>query len=207
MGARQQAAAIILAGGRSTRLGRDKASEVLLGRTLLQRAADCFRGLVDEYVIVSAREQRLPEVEAQGLLQTVEDIYPETGPLGGIITGIGAMESPFGLVVACDMPLLQPALLSELLRLAPGHDLVTPLHDGLPEPLCAVYTKACLEPIRSRLENGAYKVSGFYSDVHALYVSEEQWRAFDPAGLSFLNLNREEDIERAKGLLEAEEPC
>ncbi|HEX5370591.1 MAG TPA: molybdenum cofactor guanylyltransferase, partial [Dehalococcoidia bacterium] len=104
------AAAIILAGGRSTRLGRDKASEVLLERTLLQRAIDAFAGLAEEYVVVRAAGQALPQVEAQGTLRIVEDAYPQTGPLGGIYTGLDTMQTTHAVVVACDLPLLQPAL-------------------------------------------------------------------------------------------------
>jgi len=112
------AAAIILAGGKSTRLGRDKASELLLGRPLLQRVIDRLAGLVDEYVIVSAVGQELPEVVVPVPPSVVEDIYPETGPLGGIYTGLKAARAPVGLAVACDMPLLQRPLVAELLRLA-----------------------------------------------------------------------------------------
>ncbi len=198
-------AAIILAGGRSTRLGRDKASELLLGRSLLQRAVDAFAGLVEEYVIVRAATQTLPEIEAQGVLRVVEDAYPQTGPLGGIFTGLSAIEAEQGVVVACDMPLLQPALLRELIRLAPEADVVVPLHAGLPEPLCAAYSKACLEPIRACLERGAYKVTECFEALSPRYLQPEEWQRFDPDGLSFLNVNREADLARARSLLEARE--
>jgi molybdopterin-guanine dinucleotide biosynthesis protein A len=196
-------AAIILAGGRSTRLGRDKAGEVLLGRTLLQRAVDAFAGLVDESVIVRAAGQSLPPTEVRGRVSVVEDLYPETGPLGGIFTGLSAIEGDCAVVVACDMPLLQPALLAELLRLSPEADLVVPLRDGLPEPLCAAYSKACLTPIRERLERGEYKVTGFFEALTPHYLQPQEWQRFDPDGLSFLNVNREEDLVRARELLEA----
>jgi molybdopterin-guanine dinucleotide biosynthesis protein A len=110
------------------------------------------------------------------------------------------------LVVGCDMPLLQPALLRELLHLAPGHDAVVPVKDDLPEPLCAVYTQACLEPARRLLERGAYKVAGLFDDVRAVLVPETRWRDFDPEGLSFLNVNREEDLARARELIEGAPP-
>ena len=194
---------IILAGGRSTRLGRDKASEVLEGRTLLQRAVDDTSPLADAYVIVTAKGQALPEIDSEVLVHTVEDAYTDTGALGGIYTGLLALgDSPgAALVVACDMPLLQPALLRELVRLAPGHDAVVPMLDGLPEPLCAVYTAACAEPARRLLDRGSYKVAGLLDEVNALRVPEGEWRLLDPDGLSFLNINREEDLEVAKGLL------
>jgi molybdopterin-guanine dinucleotide biosynthesis protein A len=206
---------IILAGGKSTRLGRDKASEVLAGKTLLQRAVDACDGLASRYVIVTARGQRLPRLTARVPIDPVEDVYPETGPLGGIYTGLRAIAGgalgasapapQIGacLVLACDLPLLQPDLLRELLRIAPGQDAVVPVKDGLPEPLCAVYTVGCIEPGRRLLEAGSYKVAGLLEQVDALLLPESQWRVLDPDGLSFLNVNREDDLARARELLEA----
>ena len=201
---------IVLAGGRSTRLGRDKASEVLAGKSLLQRAIDASGAVASRYVIVTAKGQHLPGVTSDALLETVEDAYAETGPLGGIFTGLRALEGTsnaavsesHALVVACDMPLLQPALLQLLVRLAFGHEAVAPVRGGLPEPLCAVYSVACIEPARRLLERGAFKLSGLLDAVDALRMPEEEWRIADPEGISFLNVNREEDLARARELIE-----
>jgi molybdopterin-guanine dinucleotide biosynthesis protein A len=196
---------MVLAGGRSTRLGRDKASEVLTGKTLLQHAIDACESVASRYVIVTAKGQRLPQVLSSTPANVVEDLYRETGPLGGIYTGIRALDGELedaALVVACDMPLLQPALLQTLIRHAPGHDAVAPVRKGLPEPLCAVYTARCLEPARRLLERGAYKLSGLLDEVDTLKVPEDEWRKFDPEGLSFLNVNREEDLEQVRRLIE-----
>lgn len=195
-------AAIVLAGGRSTRLGRDKAGELLLGRSLLQRVLDRLAGLVDEYVVVRAPGQTLPPIQAPAPLSVVEDAYPNAGPLGGLYTGLASMRAPRAVAVGCDMPLLQPALLSELLRLAPGRDAVVPLN-GLPEPLCAAYAASCLPAIREKLDRGSLKMTGFYDDVDVLYVEPGVWHRFDPEGLSFLNVNRDEDLLRVRELLEA----
>lgn len=200
-----QTAGIILAGGRSRRLGRDKASEVLLGRTLLQRALDHLDGIVDELLIVKARGQELPSIEARAPVQVVEDAYPGTGPLGGIYTGLVAMQAPVAIAVACDMPVLQPPLLRELLRLLPGHDLVATIKEALPEPLCAAYSKSCIETIRAKLEAADYKASGYFDEVKSLLIGPEVWRDFDPDGLSFLNVNREEDLDRVRHILEAQD--
>jgi molybdopterin-guanine dinucleotide biosynthesis protein A len=196
-------AAIVLAGGKSTRLGRDKASEPLLGVPLLQRVLDRLEGLVDEYVVVVRAGQVLPPLSAHDV-KVVEDLYPETGPLGGIYTGLSAVRALHAVVVACDMPLLQRPLIAELLRLAPGHDAVVPLSDGLPQPLCATYARACLEPARRQLEAGNLKVAGLFDHVRTLYLQPEAWRRFDAGGRSFLNLNREEDLEHAAALLRLE---
>ncbi len=197
-------AAIVLAGGKSTRLGRDKASEPLLGVPLLQRVLDSLAGLAAEVVIVRAKGQKLPELTPIGGLRVVEDLDPETGPLGGIYTGLDAIAAPSGLAVACDMPLLRPALLAELLRLVGRYDAVTPVSGGMRQPLCAVYSKACLGAIRRRLDAGDYRLTALLDDLKVLDVPESSWRAFDPDGISFLNLNREDDLARAEAILQAE---
>ena len=193
--------AIILAGGKSKRLGRDKASEVLLEVSLLQRVLDTLTGLVGGIVIVAAPGQRLPEVTSDAELTMVEDAYPETGPLGGLYTGLATLTSSKAIAVACDMPLLQPRLLQELLRLSDGYDAVVPLWNEIPQPLCAVYSRSYLEPLRRRLDAGALRVTGFYDDLSVRRVTPEEWRRFDPEGLSFLNVNTEADLRRAEGVL------
>jgi molybdopterin-guanine dinucleotide biosynthesis protein A len=200
MTTRERTAGIILAGGKSTRLGRDKASEELLGRTLLQRVADRLDGYADEYVIVSAAAQELPPVFASRPITTVEDLYPDAGPLGGLYTGLSSMTTPRAIALACDMPLLRPALLRLLLRLQAGHHAAVPLN-GLPEPLCAVYAASCLPAIKARLDAGAYKMTGFFESIDVRFVEPEEWQRHDPNGDSFLNVNDEESLRRAEQLL------
>ena len=195
-------AGIVLAGGRSTRLGRDKASEILLERSLLQRVVERLDGLVDEIVVVKAEGQELPATVTNTPVRVVEDAYPGTGPLGGIYTGLVATEASAVVAVACDMPLLKPELLRELLRLLPGHDLVAPIKEALPEPLCTAYAKTCVEVIRRKLEAGEYKASGYFDEVNALLLEPDTWQEFDPQGLSFLNINREDDLHRVRHVLE-----
>jgi molybdopterin-guanine dinucleotide biosynthesis protein A len=196
---------IVLAGGKSTRLGRDKASELLLGVSLLQRAVSALQTVVSKIVVVKAVGQQLPAVESKIPLLVVEDAYPGTGPLGGIYTGLTAMTAEAGLVVACDMPLLQPDLLHGLRGFSPGSDAVVPVSDDAqPEPLCAVYARACVEPIRLRLEAGVFKVASFFDAVRVIYVESSTWRQWDAIGLSFLNVNREGDLDKARSLLDTD---
>jgi molybdenum cofactor guanylyltransferase len=196
-------AAIILAGGRSTRLGRDKASEPLLGRPLLQWVVDRVQPLTAEIVIVCARGQQLPPVESSADLTVVEDTFPDSGPIGGIYPGLQTMRADSALAVACDMPLLQTPLLAELLRLALEHEAVVPVQDGRPQPLCAAYSKACLPPARHQLVTGELKLTSFLDKVATHYVASDVWSKLDPEGLSFLNINTDEDLDRASKAMEA----
>jgi molybdopterin-guanine dinucleotide biosynthesis protein A len=161
-------------------------------------------GLVGEFVVVKARDQVLPELSTMMPLSVVEDLYPESGPLGGLYTGLSASRCDAVVAVACDMPLLRPELLQELFRLFPGHDVVVPVNEHFAQPLCAVYSRACVEPIRHRLEAGQLKLMSFYEDMRVLEVAPSAWRQFDPDGLSFQNLNRDEDLAKAEAILKAE---
>ena len=194
-------AAIVLVGGRSTRLGRDKAQEPLLGRPLLQWAIRPLDPLVDSFLLVRAAGQPLPELEAGKPVEVAEDLYPEAGPLGGIYTGLHYARAEHSVVVACDMPLVAPALVEELFRLAREVDVVMPLGEEFPEPLCAVYGRACLPAIRDQLERGRLKITGFLGAVRVRYLRQEEWRPLDPEGLSFFNVNTEEDLRRAEDIL------
>jgi molybdenum cofactor guanylyltransferase len=201
-GARKYAA-IIMAGGKSTRLGRDKASETLLGRPMLQHVIDRVSRVVDEIVVVKARGQTLPEVTSELPLRVAEDLYPDCGPLGGIYTGLSSTDAGRSLAVACDMPLLAEPLLRELLRRSDGCDVVMPVL-AYPEPLHAVYGRACIDPIRERLDAGQLKITNFLGAVHVCYAREDDCRRFDPDLRSFSNTNTEEDLNRARELLATE---
>jgi molybdopterin-guanine dinucleotide biosynthesis protein A len=161
---------------------------------------DRLDGLVDEYVVVSAAGQTLPDTFASRPIASVEDLFPGTGPLGAVYTGLSSMHAPLAITVACDMPLLQPSLLRRLLRLAADHDAVVPVND-LPEPLCAVYKPACLPAIKAQIDAGSLKMTGFLDAVNVRYVTRDEWQRYDREGLSFLNLNRDEDLRRAEALL------
>jgi molybdopterin-guanine dinucleotide biosynthesis protein A len=196
-----RAAAIVLAGGKSRRLGRDKASEPLLGVPLLQRVLDRLSGVVSEFVVVTAPGQVLPELTSPARLTVVEDVYPGAGPLGGLFTGLRAVSEDVALAVACDMPLVAPELAHLLLSLIPGHDAVVPVADGRLQPLCAAYARSCIEPMQRRLDAGELKLTALLDDLDVVEVPPEAWRPLDSEGLSFLNVNREEDLARAEALL------
>lgn len=200
--ARAGAAAVILAGGRSTRLGRDKASELLLGRTLLQRAVERVAPLVSGTVVVRAEGQALPSLDRD--VTVAGDVYPGTGPLGGIYSGLIATDAGRCLVVACDMPLLSAPLIAHLLSLAAAHDVVMPVL-SYPEPLHAVYVRACVEPVRRAIEAGRLKITNFLGEVDVRYVKEDECRAFDPELRSFMNANTEEALAAVRAILGAEE--
>ena len=191
---------IILAGGRSRRLGRDKAVEPFDGQPLIRRVIERVAQLTDEIVVVVAdlaRGQALPlDIEHR----VAVDIYPEGGSLGGIFSGLSAAANDWGLVVACDMPFLNAPLLEHMLGQRDDCDAVVPQPGDFPEPTHALYSRACLPHIEARLQANDLKISGFFDEVRVRYLDEGEVRQFDPQLLSFFNVNSPEDLARAHAL-------
>jgi molybdopterin-guanine dinucleotide biosynthesis protein A len=195
---------IILAGGGSSRLGRDKASEPVNGRPLLQWVAERLEQVAAEIVVVRAAGQLLPSIETRRPLKVAEDILQGRGPLAGIHSGLQSASDDLSIAVGCDMPLLCVPLLQHLCQLAKGYDVVMPTRGGQPQPLHAVYRRSCVEAIGEELRAGRLKVISFLGAVRVRYVGEEEWARYDGEGLSFFNVNTEDDLKQAALLLKAD---
>ena len=194
-------ATIVLAGGKSRRLGRDKALELIGEQRLCQRVIKRLSLMDDDIIAVLSYKGQLDDETLRGV-RTVYDDYPASGALVGLYSGLRESRSPYNLVVGCDMPFLNIDLLRHLMSLSTGFDVVIPrLHDKM-EPLHAVYSKDCITPIESRLKKGDLKISDFIDAVKVRYVEQDEIDRFDPRHLSFMNVNSEADMERARTLLE-----
>jgi molybdopterin-guanine dinucleotide biosynthesis protein A len=191
-----EVSAIILAGGKSLRLALDKALLVVNGEWLLARIVSTLATLSDDLLVVANDAQHLDQLAAR----IVPDVYPGTGPLGGIYAGLRAMRYDRGLVVACDMPLLNLGLLRYLIQLSWESDVVLPRIGDKTEPLHAVYTKTCLRPIECSLKRGERRIVGFFPEVRVRYVEQEEVEVFDPQHLSFFNINTMEELALARRL-------
>lgn len=191
----------MLAGGLSRRLGRDKAVEPIDGEPLISRVIRRLEDLTDEIVVVvnnSARGDQLPLPETAIV---AVDIYPDSGSLGGIFSGLSAASNDWGIVVACDMPFLNSDLMAHILTLRQSHDAVVPMLGGFPEPTHAAYSKACLPHIERRLKSNQLRIAAFFSSVRVRSLSEEEVDKFDPEHLSFFNVNTQDDLARAVALV------
>jgi molybdopterin-guanine dinucleotide biosynthesis protein A len=195
---------IVLAGGCGLRLGRDKASEIVGPQSLLEWVLSRLDFLSGEILLVTAGDMSGVEIPGYPHVRVVSDIYPGKGPLGGIYTGLRQAAAPYNLVVACDMPFLSRALLEYMIDVAGGFDLVLPRVGDLIEPLHAVYSRACLQPMESLLESGRLSVREVLGYVRVRYVEAEEMERFDPTHLSFFNVNTNSDLARAKGLMRGE---
>jgi len=135
----------------------------------------------------------------------IVDLYPGKGVLGGIYTGLINANTFYSLVVACDMPFLNRALLYYLVALAPDFDVVVPKIDGLVEPLHAIYSKNCLVSIEQLLHQGKLGVHQLFGLVKTRYVGEDEIAKFDPEHLSFFNVNTRDDLMEAVALIKRRE--
>ena len=192
---------IVLAGGTSRRLGRDKAVEPIGGEPLISRVIGGLSQVTEQTVVVMNDEQRRSVLPLPASAQVSIDVYPGKGSLGGIFSGLSQADGRWGLVVACDMPFLNLALLEHIISLRDGNDAVVPVLEGLPEPTHALYSKACLPHMERRLLAGDLKIAHVLEDVRVAFVPEDVVLSFDPEGLSFFNVNTQEDLDKALALV------
>jgi molybdopterin-guanine dinucleotide biosynthesis protein A len=192
----EEATGIILAGGKNLRLGRNKALEIIGGKTVIERVVSSLQPVTSRIIIVTADgENHLLTLPGA---RFVADTYPGKGPLGGIYSGLSPASTEFSIAVACDMPFLNTNLLRHMLEIAHGFDAVIPrTKESLFEPLHAVYSKNCVPVIKSHIESGQLSIRAFLADVKVRYVEEGECRHYDPDLLSFFNMNRQSDYEKA----------
>jgi len=195
-----EASSIVLAGGRSLRLGHDKIQETVGSRSLLEKVLDTVAPLSSDIIIVAAEGQSIPRLAEYPDLKVVTDFYPGKGPLVGIYTGLRVSTTHRNIVVAADMPFLNQALLRYMVGLADGYDAVTPRVADKVEPLHSVYTRSCLGTIEAMIEQGNLGVHRLLPLVKVRYVEVDEISKFDPKRLSFFNINTEKDLQVAREL-------
>jgi len=189
--------AAIIAGGRAQRLdGIDKSALVIGGRRIIDRQLSVLGRVAEHILIVSNDHHRF---RSSGL-QVCADLIPGAGPLGGIYTALVRSPSAQTIVVACDLPFLTVSFLRHLVTRVRGADAAIPRTAAGTEPLCAVYDRTCVEPIRVRLERGELRVSALGDAIRVNEIGPAEIAPFDPAGIMFLNVNTSDDYTRASDL-------
>jgi molybdenum cofactor guanylyltransferase len=172
--------AAILSGGRATRFGgRDKGALVVDGRTIRDRQLAMLSEVADELLIVAPGH--------------VEDVFPGCGPMGGVHAAVKAAQHDAVFVIACDMPYVTAPFAAHLLRLAEDVDVVVPRTERGLHPLCAVYTRACLEPLTRRLTAGLLKMGTLLDDVRVRVVEDDEIDAFGDPERLLANVNSPAD--------------
>jgi molybdenum cofactor guanylyltransferase len=178
--------AAILTGGRAARFGgRDKSALLVDGRTILDRQLDALSTMTDDVLIVG-------DVTRTGVRQ-LHDIVPGCGPLGGLHAALTSARGDALVLLACDMPFVSAHVIAHLLSLAGEADIVVPRSERGYHPLCAVYSRACLEPVAARLADGHLKMLDLLAAVRVREVPAEELRRFGDPDRLLANVNTPAD--------------
>ena len=184
---------IVLAGGKSSRFGRNKALVEINGIRLIERVIGVVEPLFENLLVIT----NAPQDYAYLNLPMVEDLIKGLGPLGGIFTGLKTISDEAGFFVACDMPFLNAELIRHMAHLTEDFDVVVPKLDWKIEPLHAIYSKSCIPAITELIENRDYQIFNFFKKVRVRYLSAREIREFDPELKFLLNINRPEELVNA----------
>jgi molybdopterin-guanine dinucleotide biosynthesis protein A len=184
---------VILVGGKSRRMGQDKAFLRIAGKPLFERVLEVFRESFNRIVLVGDRAERFAGYE----LPVLPDIYPGSA-LGGLYTGLYHSETEHVFVGSCDLPFPNQAVVRHLCSLKSGFDAVVPTLEHGFEPLFALYAKNCLGPMRELLESGNFCAYGYFPQIRIRYVKDEELARLDRDGRSFWNVNTPDDLERIR---------
>ncbi|WP_059171783.1 molybdenum cofactor guanylyltransferase [Bacillus sp. FJAT-27445] len=190
-----KASAILLSGGKSSRMGTNKALLKINEKTNIERIRDELLKLFDEVILVTNE----PEAYRFLNVTTVTDEYPGKGPLAGIHAGLKASSFDANLVVACDMPFVSAELAESMVKRLGHHDAVVPAIKGREHPLFAVYQRRLLEETEACIEKGSLRLRHLLEKLDVLYLSEQDLEIYSngPLDRIFFNMNLPEEYEQA----------
>lgn len=181
---------IILSGGQSIRMGKNKAFIEIKGQTIIDRTAELFRDMFHQVILVTNDPLQYAHLD----LEIVTDFIPTSGSLIGIYTGLFYSSHTHCFVAACDMPFLRKNVVEHMIAMKDHYDVVIPhLKDGY-HPLHALYSKKCLKAIEERIDEKHLKIIDFFNKVKVRELTHEDLSAIDPAMNSFFNINTPEDL-------------
>ena len=185
--------AIVLAGGKSSRMGTPKALLQFDGEPLIVHVVSALKRIFDDVVVVASPGQELPSMP----VSLVHDDVAYQGPVGGICYGLRAARGEVAFVSACDSAFLNLPLIEHLLEQIGACDVVVPHWQDRLQPLHAVYRTSVLPLLEAQLARGELRPVFLFDKVKTCKIREEEIRRFDPEGASFFNMNTPEDYEEA----------
>ena len=188
---------VILAGGKSRRMGENKAFLRLGNDTLIGHVISCLKSITDELLLITNNPDEYTHLD----IEMHNDIIQNVGTLGGIHSGLTHASYRTVICVGCDNPFLNPNLLKHLVSVLENHDAVIPLdtHDRL-QTLCAVYSKRCIPIIEGMLKQSELRVHKLQENANVSSVHPEVWKSYDSEGISFFNVNTPEDYIKAQSI-------
>ncbi len=193
---------VVLAGGRSSRFGANKALADWKGATLVEAVVNSLLQVLPVVLVVTKNTAELAFLKSPRV-QVIEDLCRDGHPLGGLLTALKRLKTRHAFVAACDMPFVRPELIEALWQAHADYDAAIPVWRGKRQPLCGIYSRACVGMIRTAIEEGALGISRLFDSLRTRFMLENEVEGADPQGVSFLDIDTREDYERAKSLL----PC
>jgi molybdopterin-guanine dinucleotide biosynthesis protein A len=182
---------IILAGGKNSRMGLNKAFLKIDGKRLMDIILSLYQELFSEIIIVTNDPVSYTEF---GNTKIVTDIYPGKGSLGGIYTGLFYAKNDYSFVAACDMPSLNKDFILFMIEQIDKHDIIVPeLPEGF-QALHAIYSRRCLPAIKKMISEENLKIAGLYKEMRLLKITEEKIKPFNDKGNIFININTPDDL-------------
>ena len=196
----QRVTGIILAGGKSSRLGRDKAWEDVGGQRIIDRVIGALRSSCDEVLIIGDRPERQNELSLPKCIQYRSDELKGRGSIGGLYTGLKASDTLWSLVVACDMPFISRELIRFMLSMISKNrcDAIVPIINGRYQPTHALYNSTCIPFIEKNISSGNFRMDSYFDEIYLEEISEDVINSIKGAELSFFNVNTEDDLFTAR---------
>ena len=190
-----KAGAIILSGGKSSRMGTNKALLKIHEKTNIERIKDELKHVFDDIILVTND----PETYQFLNIKMVPDWYPGSGPLAGIHAGLEASDYEENFVVACDMPFVSSELATNLVKALKHHDAVVPVFEGRQQPLFAAYQKRAAQEARTCIDESSFRMKQLLDRLDVNYLSESELKLYYEGSLDrvFFNMNRPEEYQEA----------
>lgn len=201
--------AIVLAGGKSSRFGKDKAFIKVKGTVIFKRQLNVLKKIFDEIIVVANNPQKfyllgsyIRKINERNLragyklkkIEIVKDILPAKGPLCGILSGLIKSHSFYNFVVACDMPFLNEQLIRHMIKKKDGFDVVIPRIYRKFQPLFGVYSKRCIPGIKKLIKSDKLRIRSIFPALKCNFIYKKEIEKFDKSLLSLANINTEDDL-------------
>lgn len=189
---------VLLAGGKSRRMGADKRFLTVGEQTLLERSCNILSRMFIRVCIVIAQDSQPLETP----VPVLRDLIPSCGSLGGMYTGLHQAATPYIFLSACDMPFIHADLIRYMVDVKDEVDIVLGYWNGRPQPTHAVYSRNCLSVVEALVRSGDLKLQRLLTTpaLRVRLITEDEIRKIDPEGRSFLNVNTPSDLELARSL-------
>lgn len=183
---------IILAGGRSRRIGKDKAFLPIDNEPMIQKELKIFQQVFSKIIVVTNTPDKYKHFEG---IKIITDIIPECGPLGGIYSGLSLSDTEYSFFAACDMPFINKDMVFYIINQLDGVWAVVPFYGGKTQPLFAAYSKECLLSIEKQLSLKKFAIKEYLKGIIVKFIQENELKDFDNDGRSFVNINTIKDYD------------